>query len=143
MQEENNTNDDRTINILVVEDNPVNVFLVKTIIQKLLPRVALIHAENGVEAITKFKDHALDLIFMDLNLPMINGLEAAYEIMQLENSDEHVPIIVLSGERKTDVRAMEMTDDIDDYISKPLRIDAMRKIISKYLNGAAKIIELS
>ena len=70
--------------ILVVDDDTINLFLVRTIIQELLPNSNLIEATNGKEAIDIFQKENPDLIILDIQMPEMNGLEATIEIRKLE-----------------------------------------------------------
>jgi PAS domain S-box-containing protein len=74
------------VTILVAEDNPVNMHLVKILLKKILPQSILIEATNGQIAVDKFVSEKPDLIFMDVQMPEMNGYEATGEIRRIEGN---------------------------------------------------------
>jgi len=87
----------KDFNILLVEDNPVNQFLANTIIKNALPNATILQAENGEEAIEQFQNNELDLIFMDIQMPILSGFEATEKIREIEKENSHIPIIALTA----------------------------------------------
>ncbi|WP_424494879.1 PAS domain S-box protein [Salinimicrobium sp. GXAS 041] len=126
------TETSRTFNIMVVEDNPVNRFLANTIIQKVAPNVSIISAENGEEAVEKYQENEVDLIFMDIQMPILSGLEATEEIRRIEE-DKNVPIVALTARAIKDEREKYLACGMNDYLTKPVILEDVRKIIFKYL----------
>ena len=84
-------------NVLVVEDNIINQKLIKRTLEDLGLHVAL--ASNGLEAFQKRKDGDFDLIFMDIQMPLLDGVEATKEILAWEEefNKPHVPIVALTA----------------------------------------------
>ncbi|MCM4157554.1 PAS domain S-box protein [Gramella sp. AN32] len=119
-------------NILVVEDNPVNKFLANTIIKEILPNVTLFEAGNGLEAINQFNQHQFDLIFMDIQMPLMGGLEAVKEIRNLEEFS-YTPIVALTARTLTNEADECIEAGMDDYLSKPVLIDDIAKVIKKFI----------
>ncbi len=119
--------------VLIAEDNQVNMLLVKSIFENILPEAKLIEAENGWEAIEKFKEEGPDIIFMDIRMPEKNGYEATVAIRQLE-IDEHVPIIALTAGTAKGEREKCLEAGMDDYVSKPIVQDSIHKIVNKWLH---------
>lgn len=115
--------------VLIAEDNEVN--------QNVLKRYAIllgfdcITADNGEEAVEKYNQNKIDVVFMDIQMPVMNGLEAIKKIREI-NRDK-VPIIVIS--------AYAMQEEIDDfiksgadgYLSKPISFDKFKNQVSKIL----------
>lgn len=84
--------------ILLVDDNPVNMLLAKTVVRSLIPEADIYEAKNGVRALESFKIHKPDIIFMDIQMPEMSGYEATVEIRKLEqNLGCRVPIIALTA----------------------------------------------
>ncbi|MEW8562108.1 MAG: response regulator, partial [Candidatus Thiodiazotropha sp.] len=101
---------------LIVEDEVTNRMILKALLKKRGYNV--IEAENGVEAIQQFKEHAPDLIFMDVMMPVMDGYEAASEIKQLAG-DQFVPIIFLTAMSDEESLARCVEVGGDDFLSKP------------------------
>ncbi|XDD49730.1 response regulator [Leptospira sp. WS92.C1] len=122
----------KSIKILIVEDNPVNMLLTQSIVKRILPAAKTIEARNGLEALEKNLQEMPDLIFMDIQMPDMNGYEATKAIRSLKIG-HHVPIIALtagivSGEREKCIEA-----GMDDYVSKPAIQADFTKVILKWL----------
>ena len=120
-------------NILVAEDNPVNKFLAKTIIRKALPNANILEVENGVEAVEMYKNVRVDLILMDIQMPIMSGFEATQKIRALEDKDRHVPIIALTARTLKGEPERCVEFGMDDYITKPVIFNTIRDVIQTYL----------
>lgn len=115
--------------ILVVEDVDTNKIFFDAALRRTNARI--LWAKDGKEAIDIFKENEVDLILMDLQLPVMDGYTATREIKKI-NSE--VPIIaqtahVMSGEREKCLDA-----GCDDYLAKPIRLQVLIDTLSKYLN---------
>ncbi|MBM9500347.1 response regulator [Leptospira sp. 201903071] len=122
----------KAVKILIAEDNPVNMLLTKSIIARIIPAAKIIEAGNGLEAVEQNLKSIPDLIFMDIQMPDMNGYEATIAIRGLE-IERRVPIIALtagivSGEREKCIEA-----GMDDYVSKPAIQADFTKVILKWL----------
>ena len=113
------------LNILVVEDNAVNQKVAQKILEKLGHRVTL--AGNGKEAIEIWQAQKFDVILMDVQMPVMDGLEATKEIRRLEAGKTHIPIYALTAH----VMESEITKckqaGMDDHISKPLNFNELEE----------------
>jgi len=115
--------------ILVVEDVDVNKIFFDAALRRT--NVKILWAKNGQEAIDMFKDNHIDLVLMDLQIPILDGYAATREIKKI-NAD--VPVIaqtahVMSGEREKCLEA-----GCNDYLTKPIRLQILFDTLSKYLN---------
>ncbi|WP_300441855.1 PAS domain S-box protein [Christiangramia sp.] len=119
--------------ILIVEDNPVNRFLANSIIKKILPNSNLIQAENGLEAVEKYKNNKLDLIFMDIQMPIMSGLEATEEIRKIEKENSYTPIVALTARAVKNEKNRCIKSGMDDYLAKPVILEDIRIILEKFL----------
>ncbi|MGY5847376.1 PAS domain S-box protein [Salegentibacter sp. HM20] len=128
----------KAYNILIVEDNPVNKFLANTMVKKILPNANLIQAENGEDAIEQFKDNKLDLIFMDLQMPIMGGFEATEEIRKIEEENSYTPIIALTARAVKNEREKCIEAGMDDYLTKPVILEDIKDLIDKYLTDSAE-----
>jgi CheY-like chemotaxis protein len=119
------------INILIVEDNEINRLLLISIINIIAPHAQLEEAKDGLEAIDKFIQFKPDLIFMDMRMPGLNGLEATARIRSLETSKRTVIIALTASAQKTD-REICIQAGMDDYISKPIKSNSIKTILDKW-----------
>jgi CheY-like chemotaxis protein len=118
------------LKILLAEDNIVNQNLVKIMLSKVGHRVEL--ANNGREAIEKLikTDDPFDLIFMDIQMPIMDGLEATKIIRSRGYGD--IPIIALTASAMEEDRLSCLKVGMDDYLAKPVRIEIVKEVIEKW-----------
>ncbi|MDG3582820.1 response regulator [Galbibacter pacificus] len=119
--------------ILIAEDNPVNKLLARTLIQRILPKATLLEANNGQEAVGLFKKNTVDLIFMDIQMPIMSGFEATKEIRTLEKDNSHVPIIALTARSIKGEKERCLKYGMDEYVLKPVVYDTIKKVLLDYL----------
>jgi PAS domain S-box-containing protein len=118
--------------ILIVEDNHVNMLLLKNVISTIMPQASIIGAEDGLKALNLTKEITPDLIFMDLHMPEMNGYDATKEIRKMENLNK-VPIIaitagLLKGEKETCFAV-----GMDYFISKPFSKENIVNVLNQFL----------
>ncbi len=128
--EEVKTFDD--INVLVAEDNPINQKLIKIVLENFGLKVTI--ASNGEEAYELRKTEEYDIIFMDIQMPVMSGVESTKMILEYEEkkSLEHIPIIALTANALAGDREKYMNEGMDDYTTKPLQIDKIKVLIEQY-----------
>ncbi len=120
--------------ILVAEDNFINQKLVKQILLRYGLEVEL--ANNGLEAFEKIKDCHYDLIFMDIQMPVMDGVEATHEILNYEKEENrpHTPIVALTANALKGDRERFIQEGLDEYIAKPIENNELLFILKKFLN---------
>ncbi|MBK8393723.1 MAG: response regulator [Leptospiraceae bacterium] len=91
-----NTAINENIKILVVEDNEANMYLIQSILTQIVPSAIIIRATNGKQAVEKFLIDKPNIIFMDIQMPEMDGNEATIEIRKLEKNSR-IPIIALTA----------------------------------------------
>jgi len=125
--------------VLVVEDNIINQKLVKNILEGLGLEVEI--ANNGLEAFEKRRSNKYDLIFMDIQMPVMNGVEATHEILEYEQEEEldHVPIVALTANALKGDRERFLAEGMDEYISKPIEMSELIYILNKFLHDKARV----
>jgi len=119
-------NPDSKLTILIAEDNDSNYIL----FQSMLKEYNLLHAFNGQEAINIHKKHQPDLILMDLKMPVKDGYEATAEIRK---ADDKTPIIAVTALAFAEDEQRVKQSGFNDYVSKPINPDQLKKVISYYL----------
>ena len=119
--------------ILVAEDNFINQKLVKQILLRYGLEVEL--ANNGLEAFEKYRSTQYDLIFMDIQMPVMDGVEATHEILNYEKEERlhHTPIIALTANALKGDRERFIEEGLDDYIPKPIETNELLFILKKFL----------
>ncbi|MDO3694907.1 PAS domain S-box protein [Wenyingzhuangia sp. chi5] len=122
------------VKILIVEDNSVNRFLAKTIIQKQLPQATLIEAVNGLEGIKSYESDKFDLILMDVQMPEMNGYQATQKIREIENNNNiHTPIIAITAGNVKGEKEKCLAIGMDDFLIKPIVEDQLITMFDKWL----------
>ncbi len=119
--------------IMVAEDNSINQYLIRTMLRKLLPNCVLIEVNNGQEAVEAYKANEIDLILMDIEMPILSGFEASQTIRKLENSLIHIPIIALTARTVKGERERCLSYGMDDYVTKPIILETLSDLIREYL----------
>ncbi len=125
--------------VLVVEDNIINQKLIKNILQGMGLEVEI--ANNGLEGFEMRKNRKYDLIFMDIQMPVMNGVEATHEILNYERNEElpHVPIVALTANALKGDRERFLEEGLDEYISKPINMSELIYILNKFMKDKAHI----
>jgi len=119
--------------ILIVEDNKTNQMLLSMILDEC--GLSFDIANDGIEALKLFNDNKYDIIFMDENMPNMNGIEATNQIRLVEYEDEltATPIVAVTANALTEDRQRFLDARMDDYISKPYSEADIVKVLTKYL----------
>ena len=118
---------DNPSKILVAEDNKINQKLVKKIFEKLGYDIDLV--ENGIEAVEKVETNTYDIIFMDVQMPKMDGFMATKMIKERKID---VSIIALTANAMYGDKERCLTAGMDDYITKPIQIKDIKNMIIKY-----------
>lgn len=125
---------DRAFRILIAEDNEINLLLVRLMIKNSFPNAVILEARNGLEVIEIYQSEPLDLILMDIQMPLKNGYETTTEIRQIELS-KRTPIIALTAGILKEEKQKCLDLGMDDYISKPINSEELHTAILKVVNS--------
>ncbi len=115
--------------LLVAEDEDSNFRLIEVLLKGT--NVRILRAENGKEAIEKFSENSIDLVLMDIKMPIMDGLIATQEIKKI-NKD--IPVIAQTAYAMENDERICLESGCDDYISKPILQDKLFEILNKYLS---------
>jgi CheY-like chemotaxis protein len=118
--------------VLVVDDNAFNIMLIKKIIANILPNAAIAEATNGREAVASFTSQIPDIVFMDVQMPEMNGNEATTAIRKME-INKRVPIIALTAGTLIEEKEVCMEAGMDDFVTKPFASKTINEIIDRWL----------
>jgi len=122
--------------ILVVDDNKFNRSLTRTILRKKGgPEWNISLAEDGAEALQKISGEHFDLVFMDIQMPGINGLDTtrAIRARERETVAQRLPVIAMTAYAMEGDRQMCLDAGMDDYIAKPVDPDELVEVIIRNL----------
>jgi len=117
----------RFLHVLVAEDSPINAKVITTFLKQDGHRVT--HVENGQLAVDALKSEQFDLVFMDMRMPELDGIEATKAWRTEESDDQHVPIIALTANATPEDRSNCLSAGMDNFLSKPVSRDKLREII--------------
>ena len=123
------------IHALIAEDNMINQKLIQRILKGLGLDVTL--ANDGAEALALRKQNEYDIIFMDIQMPVMGGIEATKAILEFENvnSINHIPIIALTANALAGDREKYIAAGMDNYIPKPIVLNKLTEVLEIYFSN--------
>ncbi len=122
------------LNVLLAEDNAVNQRLAVRLLEKRGHKVVV--AGNGLEALAALKKESFDLVFMDVQMPEMDGYEATAAIREAErDSGRHQPVIALTAHAMKGDREKCLAAGMDGYLSKPIRPQELDEVLEEYLRN--------
>ncbi|TET87277.1 MAG: response regulator [Sulfurovum sp.] len=115
---------------LVADDNKINCKLIKIILEQLGLDVTVVL--DGKDAFKMYRENEYDIIFMDIQMPIMDGIEANKNILAYESEHnlKHIPVIALTANTSPGEREKYIAEGMDDYAIKPLDPDALKSIIA-------------
>jgi CheY-like chemotaxis protein len=121
--------DEARLRILVAEDNAVNQRLMVRCLEKLGCEVDV--ASSGVEALQKWSRSLYNLVFMDCQMPEMDGYEATAQIRSQEKGESHTPIVAITAHAMSGDRERCLQAGMDDYLSKPIDFAHLARIVAE------------
>jgi signal transduction histidine kinase/response regulator RpfG family c-di-GMP phosphodiesterase len=121
------------INILVAEDNAVNMLLAKTILKRIAPNAHIMEAKTGVEALEMCRRLWPDLVFMDIQMPEMNGYDTTRQIRAMQG-EKHIPVIALTAGNVKGEKEKCLAAGMDDFLVKPIVEDSLGLMFNKWIN---------
>ena len=119
--------------VLLVEDNLVNQKVGATLLKKMGCQVEI--AANGHQAVKMALQMPFDLIFMDCQMPEMDGFQATEEIRKGESNGRHTPIVAFTASAFLGDRDRCRDAGMDEFLTKPVKVDSLRKMLAKYLSN--------
>ena len=128
----------RGARVLLVEDNEINQEVASSLMERMGMSVTL--AENGLNAVNACKARTFDIIFMDIQMPVMDGLEAARRLRAQEAEDGAgpTPIIAMTAHAMREDREKSRDAGMDDHITKPIDPDMLARILIKWVKPRAQ-----
>ena len=129
------------VHVLVAEDNIINQKLILNVLNRLGVEVSI--ANNGSEALEYRMNNEYDMIFMDIEMPVMGGMEATGQILHYERKKhkKHIPIVALTANALSGDREKYMGAGMDAYLSKPIHLEELNTLLKAYFED--RIIERS
>jgi two-component system sensor histidine kinase/response regulator len=126
--------------VLLAEDNLVNQRLAVRLLEKRGHSVVL--ADNGARAIEAFRNGKFDLIIMDVQMPLVNGIQATAAIRGMEElTGAHIPILAMTAHAMEGDRQRFLASGMDGYISKPVHARELFEAIEILFPRSASVTE--
>ena len=133
-EEENNSNDFSGVKILVAEDNEINAEIITELLDSI--GIKCVIAEDGLEALRVFTEESpdeFDMIFMDIQMPIMDGYESARRIRASNNTRaKSIPIIAMTANAFEDDVKASMASGMNAHISKPIDFERLKSIIKSF-----------
>ncbi len=128
------------VQILLTEDNAINVLVATELLQGY--GCSLTTAENGQEAVAAVKKQHFDLIFMDCQMPVMDGFEATAEIRALEDQQviKQMPIVAFTANAMKSDEEKCLSAGMDDFITKPINYENLEKVMIKWLSQKMEMV---
>lgn len=127
----------RRVRVLVAEDNPQVLKLVERIVKMNLQRAEVVSATDGARAVELVFETSPDIVFLDIDMPLLDGYQAASEIRRREaGTPARVPIVALSAYDRAEVMKKGPAAGIDASVSKPLSVKEIMSVISRLVPPA-------
>ena len=130
-----NQGDDSKWRILIVEDNEINQLVLGGLLKKL-GDLEITCANNGALGFEEFKNKTFDMVFMDCQMPVMDGFAATRAIREYENFERHTPIIAITANAMTSAKEECISAGMDEYITKPIEENKLKEIFQKFTEKA-------
>jgi len=132
------------LKVLLVEDGKANQILAVGLLTKWGHEVVV--AENGQDGVDRWREAAFDVILMDVQMPVMDGLDAARRIRELERElkserDERIPIIAMTARAMKGDRELCLDAGMDDYVSKPVRKPELYRALSRFCGNPEETLK--
>ncbi|MEM7656480.1 MAG: response regulator [Bacteroidota bacterium] len=124
--------------ILLVEDNQVNQKVAQKILRKFEIQAEV--AQNGQEAVEFVHIRTFDLIFMDMQMPVMDGVEAAKQIRALGNRIQQPLIIAMTANTSVEDQEMCLAAGMNDFLCKPITMQTIQQYLTKWLKQAQEAV---
>ena len=120
----------RSPRVLLVEDNVVNRAVAEGMLTTLGYHVSI--ATNGQEALDRLETEPFDLVFMDVQMPVLDGIAATRAIRQREGASRRTPIVAMTANAMADEKALCLSAGMDDHLAKPVRLAVLQDVLQRY-----------
>ncbi|RLP53951.1 MAG: response regulator [Ketobacter sp.] len=119
-----------SIQVIAVDDNPANLKLLCALLEDL--NVSVTACESGMKALSHIEQTHFDMILMDIQMPVMDGVETARRIRSMEAADKHTPIIAVTAHALASEKHNLLNSGMDDYVTKPINESQLIHIVQKW-----------
>jgi len=123
--------------VMIVEDNEVNRFLTRSLINNMYPDIQILEAKNGQEGLDCYLKNSPDLILMDVQMPVMNGYQASRAIRSTEKHG-HVPIVAVTAGNVSGEREKCFDAGMDDFITKPILEGTLEMVLGRWISEVSQ-----
>ncbi len=124
--------------LMIVDDHPVNLLFIRKVL-KSLGFKNVVEAHSGKEALDLYEKGKFDLIFMDCQMPEIDGFEASAIIREIEEFENQTKIIAVTADAMKGAREKCIDAGMNDYISKPVDVEKLKMVLSEWIPGEQSV----
>jgi two-component system, sensor histidine kinase and response regulator len=120
------------LNLLIAEDNPINAKVAEFTFASIASQIEIV--DNGEAVIDKFLNGSFDMIFMDVKMPRMDGLEATRKIREIEagrGNGSRIPIIALTANNQYEQIEECLQNGMDAFLAKPMKTDDIIRVINE------------
>ncbi len=121
----------RPVRVLAAEDNVINQRVMVRLLEQLGCQVDL--ANDGAEAVERVSSGAYDLVLMDCQMPVLDGFDATHRIRVQGGTAARIPIIAVTAHALAGDRERCLAGGMDDYLTKPLRLDDLQRVLARWV----------
>jgi CheY-like chemotaxis protein len=121
--------------ILIAEDVEMNMLLAKILVKSVLPDVTFLEAKNGQEALDLIQNYQVDLVLMDVQMPVMDGMEATKRIRLFDLPEKRdLPVLALTAGALPEEKEKALEAGMQDFLTKPIDVEQLKSILYKYLH---------
>jgi CheY-like chemotaxis protein len=117
--------------VLVVDDNPINLIVSSHAIEKFGCETVCV--KDGQEALDALSEQHFDLVFLDVQMPLLDGLAATREIRRREGDEQHTLIVALTAGALLQEQQDCFDAGMDDFLTKPITLESIQNTLTKWL----------
>jgi len=115
--------------VLIVEDNELNRIVLEEFLKIVNPNLEIDFAFNGKEGIKKIEENNFDVVFSDIDMPIMNGIDM---IREIRKKDKNLQVVAVTAFAVLGDREKILLEGFDDYISKPVEFEELNRVLNKY-----------
>jgi CheY-like chemotaxis protein len=126
--------------VLIVEDNELNMFIAATLLKGILPKCTIFEALNYSSALNIFEYEKPDLVFLDLEIPVLSGFEIAGQMREMEKrmEREETTVIALTARVTAETRMNCIDAGMNDYLTKPIELNELHRVLVDFLEKTTR-----